>query len=96
MNKAMKMIMERIGEILADTNAHTFTITGYCHLETKLILHYHDCDEVYIFRYEDKDNFTLKERYWGKDRNFVTQSNEFSERHKNDGVERDLVHSPLN
>ena len=43
-------IMTKIAKIIDESNANTFTVTGYCTLETRLVLHYHDCKQVFDFK----------------------------------------------
>ena len=81
MNKAMKLIMERIAEILANTNVISFTIAGYTYMETKLVLHFHDCDQVYIFCRINDDTMSESESFFSADRPIDAQSIAFSKLH---------------
>jgi len=56
-------VSERIFKIInSSPRISTFTITGYRLLETKLVLHYHDCEEVYLFK-ECKNSIEVKKGY---------------------------------
>jgi hypothetical protein len=50
-----KEIFNQIGEIIKNTNASTYTITGYKYLETRLVLHFHDCNQVFDFNIVNSD-----------------------------------------
>ena len=52
------MTFSKIAEVIEDANCSNYTIMGYKYLETKLVLHYRDCDRVFLFEYNpiDKDH----------------------------------------
>jgi hypothetical protein len=49
----MEMVQEifkRIGEIIANNpSISNYTITGYKYLDTRLVLHFRDCNQVFDF-----------------------------------------------
>lgn len=50
-----KEIFQRISDIIENkNNINNYTITGYKMVETKLTVHYKDCNEIFIFK--DYDN----------------------------------------
>jgi hypothetical protein len=59
-----KEISERIFKIIdGNLSIINYTITGYKHVETKLVLHFRDCNQVFIFNQvgdevESKSYFT--------------------------------------
>ena len=46
-----EILFQRIHSIIEASNASNYTILGWKHLDTKLVLHYQDCDWVYEFRF---------------------------------------------
>jgi hypothetical protein len=48
-------VFSRIAELVEGSNCSNYTIMGYKYLDTKLVLHYADCDQVYEFRYNPID-----------------------------------------
>lgn len=45
------ILFERIHSIIEASNCSKYTILGWKHLDTKLIIHYDDCDRVYEFEF---------------------------------------------
>ena len=46
------MTFSRIAKIIEDDlSCSNYTIMGYKYLDTKLVLHYRDCDRVFLFEY---------------------------------------------
>lgn len=78
MNTAMKLIMNRINDIICNSQAISFTITGYPHLKTRLVLHFDDCDQVYDFKWLTKDTFEESAPFFSEDRDYFQHSTEFS------------------
>lgn len=79
MNKSIQVIMTHIGSILADTNAISFTITGWSYLKTRLVLHFQDCDQVFEFEYTVDGELVKTAKFFSKDRNYTEHQNEFSD-----------------
>jgi len=42
-----KHVFEKSMQIVEDSNCHTFKIMGYKYLDIRLILYFHDCNEVF-------------------------------------------------
>jgi len=42
-------IFERIAQLIKNSNVSTYIISGYKHLETRLVLQFHDCNQVFDF-----------------------------------------------
>ncbi len=62
-----KRIMEIIGRPSNVYNSFTYEILGYNFLDTKLILHFQDCNEVWEFSY-DQENQSINEiKFFNKD-----------------------------
>ena len=62
----MKAIFERISQIIGDSHqVVNFTITGYKHLSTRLVLHFRDCNQVFDF--EEIDGTLVEKSYFTKD-----------------------------
>ena len=64
MKEQTALILIKISEIIADSRAHSFKIMGYPYLETILVLHYHDCNQVFSFKptttsYDYESYFTV-------------------------------------
>lgn len=45
-----KEILERITAIILASKCSTYVITGYTCLNTRLVLNFHDCKQVYDFK----------------------------------------------
>lgn len=65
-------IFTRSNEIVEGSNCLFYRMLGYKFLDSRLILYFHDCKEVYTFdvrHLDEKDNdFEIVEtRYWTKD-----------------------------
>lgn len=61
-----KEISDRIFKIIdGNLSIINYTITGYKHVETKLVLHFRDCNQVFIFN-QVGDEVTV-EKYYTKD-----------------------------
>jgi hypothetical protein len=45
------ILFQEIQEWIENSNCSHYTILGYRHLDTKLILHYHDCNRVILFEF---------------------------------------------
>ena len=61
----------------------TYTITGYRLLETRLVIHYHDCDEVFDFM--DCDGKVTMNRFFTKNYEgdgYLDSIKHFSELHE--------------
>jgi hypothetical protein len=56
------LLFERIQSIIESSNCSNYTILGYKFLDTKLILHYHDCNRVFMFEF-----FQIGEGYVNED-----------------------------
>ena len=88
------MTFKKIAEIVEDSNCSTYTIMGYKYLDTKLVLHYRDCDRVFLFEYnpigEDHTNTDLNNQFsitsfYTKDQEFdqyLEKVNMFDQRYK--------------
>ena len=80
-----KEVSDRIFKII-DSNSRisTYTITGYRLLETRLVLHFHDCEEVYHFTERSNGEVELT-KFYTKDHNdeeYLTQVVHFKELHE--------------
>ena len=82
MNQEIKIIMDKIGEILSNTNASRFTVTGYTYLETRLVLHFDDCDQVFDFKLVSKGKVEVVNKFFSTDRDYLENSIKFEELHK--------------
>ena len=51
------MIFSRIAQLVEDSSCSSYTVLGYKYLDTKLILHYSDCDRVFLFQYKPIDEY---------------------------------------
>jgi hypothetical protein len=49
------MVFAKIGQLVEDSNCSNYSVLGYKYLDTKLILHYSDCDRVFTFQYNPID-----------------------------------------
>lgn len=87
-NLAARAIMEHIGRIIADCHASTFTVTGYPHLKTRLVLHYEDCDMVFQFRWDSRTEYTMVRKYYGEPRSYIKHCEEF-DKLANEEIKRD-------
>jgi hypothetical protein len=80
-----KEVSERIfGIINSRPQIQTFTITGYRLMETKLVIHYHDCEEVYLFEELSDGEVRLTKGFTAdhKDDEYLTQVKHFAALHK--------------
>jgi hypothetical protein len=46
------ILFNKIQELIETSNCNKYTILGYKHVDTKLILHYHDCNRVILFEFD--------------------------------------------
>ena len=56
------ILFQEIQEWIENSNCMSYSILGYKHLDTKLILHYHDCNRVILFEF-----FQIGEGYVNED-----------------------------
>lgn len=85
-----KEVGDRITAIInSRPQIQTFTITGYRLMETKLVIHYHDCEEVYLFEERSNGEVRLTKGFTPdhKDDEYLTQVKHFAELHKKCNVE---------
>ena len=45
------MVFNKIAQLVEDSNCSNYTILGYKYLDTRLVIHYRDCDRVFTFQY---------------------------------------------
>ena len=60
---------DKIGEIINTSNCISYVVTGYQYLETRLVLNFEDCKQVFDFkeRGTGKDVVILVETFYTKD-----------------------------
>jgi hypothetical protein len=88
-----KEISERIFKIIdGGWNIINYTITGYKYVETKLVLHFGDCDKVFIFNQVGEEVEVKK--YFTKDHvgdEYLKSNKKFNQLHDNAYQPEDLA-----
>ncbi len=55
-------VSNKIGEIISNSNCISYVITGYQWLETRLVLNFDDCKQVFDF-WDTEDGYEVKMFY---------------------------------
>jgi len=69
-------IFQRIGQLINNSNGTTYIITGYKLVETRLVLQFHDCNQVFDFNQVKDENG----EWQVKETSFFTKDIDFDER----------------
>ena len=85
--QANSEIFARMLKLISESNAYTYKILGYKYLQSRLILYFHDCAQVYDFTqfvdYEKKSFVVeLKNKFYTEDYEYNKQSNKFTKEYE--------------
>ena len=86
-------VSNKIGEIINTSNCISYVITGYKWLETRLVLNFEDCKQVFDFKEIGTTKYKM-ETFYTKDHSCDEKWNErklFKELHKKEQPELDDV-----